>query len=181
MPDGTQLGTADAAENAAITEDARLVAGVGRRLVLWAAGTTLVVLVVLGIALYASVSQSLTTSGLQKLDARASGLRHLIEGPGGRPPDGDDIPTGIIFGGGTSGTFALILDAKGAPILPRNLRAMAGLPDRASLAAAQEGGRDVRLGSVDSAPVRILTVSAQSRVGTVYLQVFRTGPPRHGR
>jgi signal transduction histidine kinase len=173
MPDGTKLVTADAAEDAAVAEDARLIAGVGRRLVLWAAGTTLVVLVVLGIALYASVSQSLATSGLQQLDSRASGLRHLIEGPGGRPPDGEDIPTGIIFGGGTSGTFALILDAKGAPILPRNLRAMAGLPDAASLAAAQEGGRDVRLGSVDSAPVRILTVSAQSRVGTVYLQVFQ--------
>src|SRR3990172_12962744 len=72
MPDGTQLGTADAAENAAVAEDARLIAGVGRGLVLWAAGTALVVLVVLGIALYASVSQSLATSGLPQLDSRAA-------------------------------------------------------------------------------------------------------------
>src|SRR3970282_844546 len=119
MPDGTKLVTAEVAEDAAVAEDARLIAGVGRRLVLWAAGTTLVVLVVLGFALYASVSQSLATRRLPELDA-------------------------LISGGGTPGTVALILDAKGAPILPRNLRAMAGLPDAASLAAAQEGGRDVR-------------------------------------
>ncbi len=173
MPDGTRLGNIDAAEDAAVTEDARLVAGVGRRLVVWAAGTTLVVLIVLGIALYAAVSQSLATSGLDQLDSRASGLRHSIEGPGAGPPDRDDIPTGIIFGGGASGTFALILDGTGTPILPRNLPAMAGLPDSASLAAARASGRDVRLGSVDKAPVRVLTVSAQSRVGTVYLQVFQ--------
>ncbi len=173
MPDGTQFGAADTAEDAVVAADARLVAGVGRRLVLWAAGTTLVVLVTLGIALYVSVSQSLSTSGVGQLDARADTLRRMIEGPGGRSPDGEDLPTGIIFGGGTSGTFVLVLDASGRRILPRNLPATVGLPNYESLAAAKMGGRDVRLGAVDAAPVRILTTPVQSRVGTVYLQVFQ--------
>jgi signal transduction histidine kinase len=172
MPDGMQL-PADPAEEAAVAADQRLVAGVGRRLVLWAAGTTLVVLIVLGVALYASVAQSLSTTGTRQLDARADALRHMIEGPGGRPPDGDDLPTGVIFGGGTSGTFAVILDANGNPLLPRNLPASSGLPDQASLAAAVTTSRDVRLGTVADTPVRILTTSATSQVGTVYLQIFQ--------
>ena len=81
MPDGTQASVVDSAEDAAFESDERLVAGVGRRLVFWAAGTTLVVLVVLGVALYAAVNQTLTTTGVQQLDDRASALRRLIEGP----------------------------------------------------------------------------------------------------
>src|SRR5512143_527170 len=88
MPDGSELGAVDAAEAAAVTADGRLVTGVGRRLVLWAAGTTLLVLVGLGVALYVAVSQSLASTGVHQLDARANDLRRLIEGPTGRPPDG---------------------------------------------------------------------------------------------
>lgn len=173
MPDGTLLGAGDATEDAAIASDARLVAGVGRRLVLWAAGTTFAVLVVLAIALYASVAQSLATSGVQQLDDRARAIQHLIEGPTGRPPDGDDLPIGFIFGGSSSGTFALVMDAGGTVLVPRQLPTVAGIPNAASLAAAVSGGRDVRLGAVNKAPVRILTTSAQSRVGTVYIQVVQ--------
>src|SRR5512135_2641919 len=97
MPDGSELGAVDAAEAAAVVADGRLVTGVGRRLVLWAAGTTLLVLVALGIALYIAVSQSLASTGVSQLDRRASDIRHLIEGPTGRPPDGDDVTTGGIF------------------------------------------------------------------------------------
>jgi signal transduction histidine kinase len=173
MPDGIRLGAADTAEEAAIATDARLVAGVGRRLVLWAAGTTLAVLVVLAIALYASVSQSLAASGVQQLDDRARVIQRLIEGPAGRPPDGDDLPIGFIFGGSSSGTFALVTDAHGTVLVPRQLPSVSGIPNAASLAAAVTGGRDVRLGAVNNAPVRILTTSAQSRVGTVYIQVVQ--------
>lgn len=172
MPDGSQLGSVDAAEAAAIAGDERLVAGVGRRLVLWAAGTTLVILVVLGIALYAAVNQSLTATGTRQLDDRADALRRIIEGPGGQP-DGDDVQTGFQFGGGTSGTFALVMNADGQLILPRTMPPPFNGPDAASLAAAQTGGRDVREGTTAGTPVRILTTSVNSRIGPVYVQIFQ--------
>lgn len=173
MSDGTQASVVDSAEAAALESDERLVAGVGRRLVLWAAGTTLVVLVVLGVALYAAVNQTLTTTGLQQLDDRASVLRRLIEGPTGAPPDGDDLPIGVRFGGGASGTVALILDTNGRLIRPRNGPPSTIQPDAASVRAAMISGRDIRLGVVDGTPVRILTTSAASQIGTVYLQIFQ--------
>jgi len=179
MPDGTEVGSVDAAEAAAVAADGRLVTGVGRRLVLWAAGTTLLVLVGLGIALYVAVSSSLTSTGVHQLDARAADMRRLIEGPSGRPPDGDDLPTGGLFGGPTSGTFVLILDQGGQLIVPRSVTTSSGLPDTASFEAARSGGRDVRLatvnaGTANATPVRVLTTPVQStQVGTVYLQVFQ--------
>ena len=172
MPDGTKFGTGDAAGAAAVAADERLVAGVGRRLVLWAAGTTLLVLVVLGIALYAAVDRSLSSSGVRQLDARADAMRSAIEGPGGRP-DRDDLPTGIVFGGGTSGTFALVLSADGTIIVPRNVPAPMNLADAGSLKAAQATGRDVREGSVSGTPVRILTTPINTRIGTVFVQIFQ--------
>jgi signal transduction histidine kinase len=172
MPDGTVVGAVDSAEDAAVAVDNRLVTGVGRRLVLWAAGTTLVVLIALGVALYVSVAQSLASTGTRQLEARAASLRGLIDGTGGRQPGDNDV--GVIFGGGTSGTFALILDANGQPILPRTLPPTSGLPDAASLAAAKTASQDdVRLGTVNRTPVRILTTAVQSNVGTVYLQIYQ--------
>lgn len=164
--------TVDAAEDAAVTGDERLVAGVGRRLVLWAAGTTLLVLVVLGIALYAAVDRSLSSSGVRQLEARAAAMRRAIEGPGGRP-DGDDLPTGIVFGGGTSGTFALVLGADGKIIVPRNVLPPMNQADLDSLKAAQASGRDVREGSVSGTPVRILTTPVTTQIGIVYVQIFQ--------
>ncbi|MES2208618.1 MAG: HAMP domain-containing sensor histidine kinase [Chloroflexota bacterium] len=172
MPDGTRRNTFDAAEDAAVTGDERLVAGVGRRLVLWAAGTTLLVLVALGIALYAAVDQSLSSSGVRQLEARAEAMRRAIEGPGGRP-DGDDLPTGIVFGGGLSGTFALVLGADGKIIVPRNVPPSMNQPDLGSLKAAQASGRDVREGSVSGTPVRILTTPLKTQIGTVFVQIFQ--------
>ncbi len=179
MPDGTDLGAVDAADAAAVASDGRLVTGVGRRLVLWAAGTTLLVLIGLGVALYVAVSQNLASTGVHQLDVRAADFRRLIEGPTGRPPDGDDLPTGGLFGGPTSGTFILILDPAGQLIVPRSVPTSSGIPDTASFAAAKTSGRDVRLGTVNAGtvnatPVRVLTTPVQStQVGTVYLQVFQ--------
>ena len=172
MPDGSGPGSGDAAEAAAIAGDERLISGVGRRLVIWAAGTTLVVLVLLGIALYAAVNQSLVATGERQLDDRAAALRHIIEGPGGRP-DGDDVPAGLQFGGGTSGTIALVLTSDGRLILPRLLPPPVKEPEAGSLAAAVASGRDVRLGSLGDTPVRILTTSVDSQIGPVYVQIFQ--------
>jgi len=168
MPDGTDQGSVDAADQAAVAADGRLVAGVGRRLVLWAAGTTLLVLIGLGIALYVAVSSSLQSSGIKQLDNRIDAL----SGPGPRPGEGE-LPAGFIFGGGSSGTFAIVLDKDGNVLQPRDPDLPDGMPDTASLAAAISGGRDVRVGTVETTPVRILTRPVESRVGTVYVQVYQ--------
>ena len=81
MPDGTDLGSVDSAEAEAVVADGRLVTGVGRRLVLWAAGTTLLVLVGLGIALYIAVSQSLASTGTDQLNHAANDLPAPDRGP----------------------------------------------------------------------------------------------------
>jgi two-component system sensor histidine kinase CiaH len=174
MPDGTRSPDPDATEYAALAGDARMVRAVGRRLVAWAAGTTLLVLVVLAVALYGSVSGSLEASGISQLEARAETLRGAVEGPGpgggpGPRPGQDDLPTGYLFGG----TFALILATNGDVLAPRDPSLPSGLPARTSLEAAKASGRNVSVGRVQETPVRILTVPAESRIGTVYLQVFQ--------
>lgn len=171
MPDGTQLVGIDAAEAATLAEDERLLSHVGRRLVVWASGTTLIVLIVLGVVLYAAVNQSLEATGLNQLDLRAKAFRNAIEAPGGRP-DGGDVQTGAIFGGGTSGTFGIVVAADGTVIVPRVLPATITV-NRASLTAATVSGRDVREGTVGGAPVRILTTSVNSQIGTIYVQIFQ--------
>jgi signal transduction histidine kinase len=131
--------------------DAVLVRGVRRRLVAWSGGTTLLVLIGLGVAIYLSVAGSLAATATTQLEARASFLRGFIED---RPPDPSGPPTGLTFGGGSSGTFALIVAPDGSLVGPRGPQ-LAGLPDDAGLSGARSAGRDIRLGTVESTPVRI--------------------------
>jgi signal transduction histidine kinase len=176
MPDGAppELPAPDAAEAEALAADAGLVRTVGRRLVAWAAGTTLVVLLVLSVALYLSVSATLDASGVSQLDLRVNALKNIVSGPGPGPrPGEDDLPAGYIFGGGTSGTFAIVLAEDGAVLSPRDPHLPEGMPNDASLAAAVDRGRDLRRGSAADAPVRILTTAVDSRIGTVYVQIFQ--------
>lgn len=174
MPDGILEPGLDATEGVALAADGRLLRAVGRRLVAWAAGTTLLMLLALAVALYFSVSSSLEASGVQQLERRADALRDFTSGP--RPhPDGDDPPTGLIFGGGTSGTFAVILDAAGVVVAPRDQALPAGMPNAASLAAAAAGaeGRDVRLDELGETPVRVMTRRIQSGNVTLYAQIYQ--------
>ncbi|MBI2776251.1 MAG: HAMP domain-containing histidine kinase [Chloroflexi bacterium] len=174
MPDGILEPGLDATEGEALAADGQLLRAVGRRLVAWAAGTTLLMLLVLAAALYLSVSSSLEASGVQQLDRRADALRDFTSGP--RPhPDGDDPPTGLIFGGGTSGTFALILDVAGVVVAPRDQPLPTGMPNTASLAAAVAGadGRDVRFDELGETPVRVMTRRIQSDNVTLYAQIYQ--------
>jgi signal transduction histidine kinase len=192
MPDGIELvapepagaeaaapavtSAPDAAEAAALATDARLVLSVGRRLVAWAAGTTFLVLVVLGVALYVSAASTLEASGVQQLQTRINTIQQLVEGggPGPRPrPGEDDLPTGYLFG---TGTFAVVLRPDGTVISdPRDPDPSLpdGMPNQASFAGAVAAGRDVRTGTAAGYAVRMLTVPMDSAIGTVYVQVFQ--------
>jgi signal transduction histidine kinase len=178
MPDRAvpaELAPPDAAEAEALAADSRMVRSVGRRLVAWAAGTTLLVLVGLAVALYLSVSSTLEASGIQQLDSRVDAIRHAVEDPrpgGPRPrPGQDDLPTGFIFG---TGTFAIILQEDGTVLAPRAADLIEGMPNAAALAAAVADGLDVRVATAAGTPVRLVTEPLESEIGTVYVQVYQS-------
>jgi signal transduction histidine kinase len=177
---GDQPGPSlDAAEQQASESDARLVREVRWRLVAWSGGSTLVVLIALGIALYVSVASSLQSTGLATLDSRASDLAAFVRG---RPPSGADSPVNIIFGGGGS-TFAILITPDGTAIGPRQFVMPEGLPDFKAATAADTSGRDVRLSTITvqsfpgdgqiAVPVRELTVPADSSQGRFFVQVVQ--------
>ncbi|HEY7827308.1 MAG TPA: HAMP domain-containing sensor histidine kinase, partial [Candidatus Limnocylindrales bacterium] len=131
-------------------------------------GTTLLILLVLGSLLYLRVTSSLESTGVVQLDARAATLRQFLDTS---DDPGDGAQTGIVFGGGSSGTFAVIVGPDGRALVDADDVVPAGLPNQASVAAARVSGRDVREGVLENVPVRILSVTAPSHIGTVVIQV----------
>ena len=101
--------TTTAPEPAAETADGRLIRHVRQNLVLWSGGTTLLVLVVLGAALYAAVAGSLASAGTAQLDARMSQIR------GVRPDPHDETRLRLhLRRRRASGTFALVVEPTAA-------------------------------------------------------------------
>jgi len=168
MPDGAVArGTGDPADERALTADARLIRGVRWRLVLWSGLTTLVVLAILGVALYAVAAGSLETAGKSQLDARATAFRQHPD-PGGGPGQG------FIFGGNSSGTFALLADDSGAPVGRGSLFVPDGLPVETGIEAARTSGLDIRTTVVGTTPLRVRTEKALTTTDqVVYIQVIQ--------
>ena len=168
MPDGIPSpDERTEAERAADDADAALVRRVRRNLVLWSGLTTLVILILLSAALYLAAAGSLAGSGASQLEARLTGIKALATGQRPDRTDNDD-PYGFIFGQG-SGTFALILDADGNSLQRPNFRVPPGLPDQASVGAAQASGRDLRTSEIEGTPIRVLTEQIQDGSGQTFL------------
>ena len=102
MRDGVATGETDPAELEAIAADNRLIKRVRWQLVAWSGLSTLLVLVVLGAALYLIAAQTLQDRGNQLLIDRAADFRDH--------PDPGRPGQGFSFGGGGSGTFALLTE-----------------------------------------------------------------------
>jgi two-component system sensor histidine kinase CiaH len=176
MPD--QALPVDGADAGASASDARLVRDVRWRLVAWSGGSTLLVLLALGIALYLSVAQSLQAGAVATLDDRATELVSFLRGG---PPTVNDNPQDFLFGGG--GTFAILIAPDGSAIGPRQFQVPEGLPDRDAATAAAASGRDLRLGTITvrgfrnadaiRVPIRQLTVPADSTQGRFFVQVVQ--------
>jgi signal transduction histidine kinase len=170
MPDGDRSPVESTApELAAETADSAMIRRVRRNLVMWSGGTTLLILVALAIALYVAAAGALSQAGTDQLNARMATIK------GERPDPDDSSRYGFIFGGGGSGTYALILDPDGAPVLgPRDQRPPPGLPYEPGIAAAAANGRDVETAVIVKTPVRILTetVAVPDR-GTYTVQVVQ--------
>ncbi|HEY8801301.1 MAG TPA: HAMP domain-containing sensor histidine kinase [Candidatus Limnocylindrales bacterium] len=176
MPDGiAETGGGEASDRLASAGDARLIRDVRLRLVAWSGLTTLLVLAILGVALYLSAARTLADNGVSQLNLRASQIVDTLEHPNGRP-GGPEY--GFIFGGGT---IAVAVDDQG-----RNLTrgpVPAGLPVMDSVTAAATGsGLDLRIASVQTigpgqqpavVPVRVLTQKATTSIGDVYIQVVQ--------
>src|SRR5918992_4629028 len=128
-------GSNESLEARAQANDARLIRNVRWRLLAWSGGTTLVVLLALGLALYGTVARTLEANGVALLEARLDEIRQGDpRGPGGPA-------IGYSFGGRASGTFAMLIDEDSRQLLNRRVLPPDGLPDFASLAAPRAHGR----------------------------------------
>jgi signal transduction histidine kinase len=145
--------------------DARMVRSVRWRLVLFSGGATLLVLLLLGVAIYTAVADSLATQGVAQLQERARSLTEFIENPRRGDP-----PIDVLVGGRTSGTFAYLVDPKGISYRPRTVRDIDGLPDPTAIDAARGGQRDIReVRAGEDTPFRLLTEPATTRAGDRWL------------
>jgi signal transduction histidine kinase len=144
--------------------DVRLLRRVRWRLVAWSAGSTLVLLMLLGLALYLSVNASLAAAGERQLTEQCNTVRGYLRQlpPGGLSGSGTDGGHGgpaigrTEFGGPGSGTISIIVDQAGQFVgqVPFNT---IDLPVMDGVQAALRGATDVRLASVDGAPVRVMS------------------------
>lgn len=157
--------------------DARLLSRVRWRLVGWSAGSTLVLLLVLGTALYLSVDASLAAAGRTQLEVQARGLRGFLERlPPGSEPGGEGQEGPAIgrpeFGGPGSGTISIVLDDDGDFVGATPVDTT-DLPVAAGVAAATATTADIRLASVNGAPVRVLTEKVVVGLATHVVQVIQ--------
>jgi signal transduction histidine kinase len=157
------------------TRDSGLLRGVRWRLVAWSAGSTLLLLVTLGTALYLSVNASLAASGTAQLEQRAAVLTSVLRGqpPGPVPTGSDDSPFGRpILGGPASGTLAVIVSEQGQIVGPRP-------PDTTDLPVGQgvdialQRGRDMRDATIGGTPVRVLSESVSAEGDVYVVQVIQ--------
>ena len=166
MPDGVATSDLDPTIAESFASDATLIRRVRWRLVLWSGLSTLVVLAVLGVAMYLVVARNLEATGINQLTSRSQQFAHFQDprsGPG----------QGFSFGGGASGTFALIANDQGQAVGPGSFFMPSEFPIEAGITAARTSGVDIRTTVVDGTPVRVRTEKADSIIGTVYIQVIQ--------
>jgi signal transduction histidine kinase len=164
--------------------DARLLRGTRWRLAAWSGGSTFVVLVVLGAAVFVAEGQALESEARRTLAMRADEMTELVQGsvllP---PPPGTGVVVeaempGLAFLGPGSGTLALIVRPGGDVLGIEPRGGGLSLPDRDGIAAARASGtEDVRAVDLDGAPVRILSRPVIGPEGVTVVQVVQDRGP----
>jgi len=81
LPDGPARPTPDAVEERERERDARMVRNVRWRLVLFSGGATLVVLLLLGAAIYTAVERSLAGTSVSRMSNRAEDIAGYLNRP----------------------------------------------------------------------------------------------------
>ena len=162
MADGPRVEVRDdGAEQAALSGEARMLRRVRWRLVAWSGASTLVVLLVLGAALYAVVANTLTGASTAQLHNRVDPWVARLTGTDPSPGQGP----GFGFQPGQGNTYLFAFDNGGELVQLGRERVVVlpGMPESASLAAARAAadGADVRTVDLEIAssrvPVRLLT------------------------
>ena len=164
----------------ATTADAPVLRRTRRRLIGWSAGSTFVVLVVLGVAIYAAAASSLAATGEAQLEARAVEMTNVafraqLAGPGERmlTVTNDPSQPGVVIGGATSGTIGFVVNQQLAPEMPvGNGVAVRGpalveafQPDQLTMAAIAEGRQVMLETTIGDAPVRVLAQPIETPAG----------------
>jgi signal transduction histidine kinase len=160
-------------------DDARLLRRTGWRLVAWSGGSTLLVLLVLGVALYAAVANTLASASLNQLSNRIDPATSALEG---HAPDAGGPPTlGFLVGRGNTFLFAFDNQGKAVQLGREPVIVLPGLPQSESIDAARQAsdGEDVWTGDLDvgsaEIPVRVLTQRVTYHVDgqTYFLQALQ--------
>lgn len=158
------------------------------RLIAWSAGSTLVVLVILGIAIYVAAATSLAAGGTAQLQARVDELSGAEFGPvplGATQVVGvtsDPSQPGLVIGGDASGTIGIVL-APGpgglVPPLPTGVGVIAGAVglgpvalDPEAQAAVAAGETVVQETTIASAPVRVMAAPVPGMNGSATIIVI---------
>jgi signal transduction histidine kinase len=140
-----------------------------RQLVLWSAGSTLVVLLVLGGALYLALAHQLADTSTQQLQRRTD-LFLSAQRPFDRPPGSgygvapDPGSPGFVFGGDQAGTVGGLIWPDVSTSDPRVF-------DPAALATARAGKTVVTQTVWSGAPVRVLSTPVVVNSQTFVIQV----------
>ena len=180
MPDGALLHQPASAQSDASADDAALIRRVRWRLVAWSGGSTLLVLILLGVALYAAVANTLASASIGQLSSRVDPVADSLEG---RPENPGQPPGSFGFQFGAGNTFLFAFDDDGQVVrLNRGpVDVLPGLPQADSILAARTGadGRNVWTGAMDvnsaNVPVRILTrrITYREDGQTYFLQALQ--------
>jgi signal transduction histidine kinase len=136
----------------------------------WSGGSTLAVLLVLGVAIYVAAAGSLAAAGTGQLQARLDEMTQasttgLVTVAGGVSTatlgiTADPAQPGVAIGGVSSGTIAMVVSGNGVP--PTGAATTGGVPadvllaDPATVAAAMDGQTVVREAAIGATPVRIM-------------------------
>ena len=156
--------------------DAEMLQRVRWRLVAWSAGATVLVIALLGAALYAAAASSLASNSRSQLQTRADGIQRCLAGPFRGP--GDCGPT-LIFavGGPAAGTFGYIANPNGDVFGPP--QRPDGLPDQGGMDVARAGTSDVRDVVLGGVSFRILSEPVQTSRGTYIVQIAQDTTSEH--
>ena len=164
----------------ASTPEAPVLRRTRRRLIAWSAGSTFVVLVVLGVAIYAAAASSLAATGEAQLEARAVEMTNVafraqLAGPVDRmlTVTSDPSQPGVVFGGATSGTIGFVVDQQLGPEMPVGSGVAvrgpgiveAFQPDELTMAAIAAGRRVMLETTIGEAPVRVLAQPIETPAG----------------
>ncbi len=158
------------------------------RLIAWSAGSTLVVLVILGIAIYVAAATSLAAGGTAQLQARVDELSGAEFGPlplGATPVVGvtsDPSQPGLVIGGDASGTIGIVFAPGPGGLVPAAATGVgviaggAGLGpmtlDAEAQAAVEAGETVVRETTIASAPVRVMAAAVPAMNGFATVMVI---------